>query len=261
MTVQLIGSAPWPRLPWVEERAGTCLEPSFRRLDPDGRTPRCHRADASLLLMVDGMAVLSSYRGRERLERGVLVILPTFDAHALRAGPGGAVWLELPWRTDWSLGATLDVADVDRLLLFTAYDVAVMLAEIERIIDRTRIRQPMRLHWIDDLRAAMITDPHLNISGWAKANRVSREGAARAFRAAYDVSPARFRLELRARNAWARIVSGADPLSLIALETGFADQAHMTRSVGWLTGRSPSAWRRRPQNIENKGPISLSGAS
>jgi AraC-like DNA-binding protein len=248
MTVQLVGPASWPRLPWAEERVGASgrLKPSLQRLDPDARASRSHSTDASLILMVDGMVVLSSYRGRERLERGALAILPTFGAHALRAGPGGAAWLELPWRTDWSLGATLDVADVDRLLLLTAYDVTVALAEIERIMEGAQIRPSTRLHWIDDLRAAMIADPHLNISGWAKASRVSREGAARAFRAAYDVSPARFRLELRARNAWARIVSGADPLSLIALETGFADQAHMTRSVGWLTGKSPSAWRRRP---------------
>jgi AraC-like DNA-binding protein len=221
------------------------LEPSLRLLEPDARTARIHRADASLLLMVDGTIVLSSYRGRERLERGALTILPTFGAHALRAGPGGAAWLELPWRIDWSLGATVNVADVDRLLLLAAYDVTVALAEIERIVDCARLHQPMRLHWIDDLRTAMMSDPHLNISGWAKASRVSREGAARAFRAAYDVSPARFRLELHARNAWARIVSGIEPLSLIALETGFADQSHMTRSVGWLTGKSPSAWRRR----------------
>jgi AraC-like DNA-binding protein len=246
MTVQFVAPASWPRSPWAEQRGGGRREPSLRRLDPDARVARSHRADASLLLMVDGMVVLSSYRGRERLERGALAILPTFDAHALQAGPGGAAWLELPWRIDWSLGATIDIADVDRLLLLTAYDVAVALAEIGRIMDCAGIRPPMRLHWIDDLRAAMISDPHLNISRWAKASRVSREGAARAFRAAYDVSPARFRLELRARNAWARIVSGTDPLSLIALETGFADQAHMTRSVGWLTGKSPSAWRRRP---------------
>ena len=246
MTVQLIGPTSWPRLPWAEERAVATGRPelSLRRLGPDACAARRHRADASLLLMVDGMMVLSSYRGRERLERGALAILPTFGAHALRAGPGGAAWLELPWRTDWSLGATIDVPDVDRLLLLAAYNVTVALAEIERIMDCAQIRQSMRLHWIDDLRAAMIADPHLNISSWAKASRVSREGAARAFRVAYDISPARFRLELRARNAWARIVSGSDPLSLIALETGFADQAHMTRSVGWLTGKSPSAWRR-----------------
>lgn len=246
MTVQLVASASWPRLPWAEKgtTAAGPLEPSLLRLEPDARVARIHRADSSLLLMVDGTIVLSSYRGRERLERGALTILPTFDAHALRAGSGGAVWLELPWRTDWSLGATVDVADVDGLLLLTAYDVALALAEIVRILDCPRVRQPTRLHWIDDLRSAMLSDPHLSISRWAKASRVSREGAARAFRAAYDVSPARFRLELRARNAWARIVSGTDPLSLIALETGFADQAHMTRSVGWLTGKSPSAWRR-----------------
>jgi AraC-like DNA-binding protein len=30
---------------------------------------------------------------------------------------------------------------------------------------------------------------------------------------------------------------------MIAAHLGFADQSHMTRSVRWLTGMAPQAWR------------------
>jgi transcriptional regulator GlxA family with amidase domain len=36
----------------------------------------------------------------------------------------------------------------------------------------------------------------------------------------------------------------AVPLARIAAEAGFADQAHMTRALGALTGRCPGHWRR-----------------
>jgi AraC-like DNA-binding protein len=248
MTVQYIGPA------WRPERTLLQAEiksPSGRqgaaiqRVGANGFLARERGLESALLLVIEGQLALSSYRGRERLERGALVIRPTFDSRTLHAGPGGAVWLQLPWHTDWSLGATHEAADVDRLLLRAGYDPGGARDEAEKIAARTPSRAALRLHWIDDLHRAILADPHLSISNWARAHRVSREGAARAFRSAYAVSPARFRLELRARRAWVRIVSGRDPLSQIALETGFADQSHMTRAVGWLTGQPPSAWRRR----------------
>jgi AraC family transcriptional regulator len=49
---------------------------------------------------------------------------------------------------------------------------------------------------------------------------------------------------LRARTAWFRITAGRDRLCSIAAETGFADQAHMTRWVQRITGAPPAVWRR-----------------
>lgn len=248
MTVQCIGPACWPRVrPWQDARPapGGRTGLAILRIAPDANIARAQSVESALMLVIDGQLQLSSYRGREQLGRGALVIRPTFDCRVMSAGPGGAVWLQLPWHPDCSLGATHVIADVDDLLLRAAHDLADALAEAERVVAHAPSLPPLRIHWVDDLKNAILADPHLSISEWARGRHVSREGAARAFRAAYAVSPARFRLELRARRAWARIVSGDDRLSLIALETGFADQSHMTRAVGWLTGRSPSAWRRR----------------
>jgi len=233
--------------PWQDAGLSPGARPGLviQRIGPNAGLARGQSVESTLILVIDGQLSLASYRGRERLGRGMLVIRPTFDCRALAAGPGGAVWLQLPWHCDWSLGGTHAVADVDDLLLRAGHDLADALVEVERLVARTPSLPPLRIHWADDLKNAILADPHLSISKWARGHNVSREGAARAFRAAYAVSPARFRLELRARRAWARIISGDDRLSLIALETGFADQSHMTRAVGWLTGRSPSAWRRR----------------
>ena len=217
----------------------------MQRIAAGAVVARAQSVESALLLVIDGQLELSSYRGRERLARGALVIRPTFDCRALGGGPDGAVWLQLPWQADWSLGATHLTHDVDGLLLRAGHDPADAVEEAGRLLAYSPPQPPLRIHWVDDLKNAILADPHLGISRWARSHNVSREGAARAFRAAYSVSPARFRLELRARRAWVRIVSGSDPLSLIALETGFADQSHMTRAVGWLTGKSPSAWRRK----------------
>ena len=43
--------------------------------------------------------------------------------------------------------------------------------------------------------------------------------------------------------AWLAIARTHTPLAAIAADTGFADQAHMTRSVKDVTGASPGAWR------------------
>lgn len=247
MTVQYPGRACWPH----EQAWREAVQPlsngqaiAIHRAHADAFLARAQCVDAMLLVVIDGAIEISSYRGRERLGRGALAIRPTFDCRTLRAGPDGAAWLQLPWPKDGSLGATYDAPDLDALLL--GHDLQGVVDAVAQLRARLPSRAPLRLHWIDDLKDAILIDPHLSISEWARTHRVSREGAARAFRAAYAVSPARFRLEMRARRAWCRIVSGGDPLSMIALETGFADQSHMTRAVGWLTGRPPSAWRKKP---------------
>jgi AraC-like DNA-binding protein len=247
MTVQLFGPAFRPGLgkerqhdPVPDRYAGLRV---FRLAGDEG-IARARISAASVFLMIDGALWISSYRGRERLERGMIAIRPSFDARALRAESGGATWLQFPWKPDWSFGATHDVPNVDELLLGATHDLRATQVQIAHIVHMGLSRPVEPRHWVDGLHRAMLADPHLTISEWARANRVSREAAARSFRAAYDVRPSRFRLELRARNAWARIIASNDPLSIIALETGFADQSHMTRAVGWLTGGPPSAWRR-----------------
>ncbi len=99
MTVQCIGPASWPRVrPW-QETGQLPVAPqglSMQRAEADTFLPRAQSVGSALLLVIDGELEISSYRGRERLERGALAIRPSFDCRALRTGAGGATWLQLP---------------------------------------------------------------------------------------------------------------------------------------------------------------------
>jgi transcriptional regulator GlxA family with amidase domain len=59
----------------------------------------------------------------------------------------------------------------------------------------------------------------------------------------FGVSPEAFRARIRAQRALRSIQTTDAALSGIAAETGFADQAHMTRCLKQLTGMTPHAWR------------------
>jgi AraC-like DNA-binding protein len=98
--------------------------------------------------------------------------------------------------------------------------------------------------WPDALAADLARGHATRISNWANAHGLSREAVARGFARAYGAGPARIRSELRAREAWLRATGSTAPLSTIAADLGFSDQAHMTRSVVELTGAAPSFWRK-----------------
>jgi AraC-like DNA-binding protein len=126
-----------------------------------------------------------------------------------------------------------------------ARDLAEAVALVESLLSTRVPRPPVQDHWSDELAAALAIDSSLRIADWAETAGLSREAVSRGFRAHYGTSPARFRTELRARSAWARISGDSEPLAVIAHDLGFADQAHMTRAVKWLTGSSPGEWRVR----------------
>jgi AraC family transcriptional regulator len=68
---------------------------------------------------------------------------------------------------------------------------------------------------------------------------------ARAFKTSFGVSPYRWLLDARVRRAQQLLVDKGWPLAQIALESGFADQSHLTRMFRRVTGENPGAWRRR----------------
>jgi AraC-like DNA-binding protein len=59
------------------------------------------------------------------------------------------------------------------------------------------------------------------------------------------LAPKQLARVLRFQRALARLVQGLDPLALVAAESDFSDQAHMTREFAALSGFSPGFWRNR----------------
>jgi AraC-like DNA-binding protein len=101
--------------------------------------------------------------------------------------------------------------------------------------------------WPDELATDIRNQSDLCLSAWAEHRGMAPASVSRGFRRAYEVSPSAFRAQIRARRAWRSLVTSNAPLAAVALESGFADQAHMTRTLTALTGRGPTQWRRMGQ--------------
>lgn len=67
---------------------------------------------------------------------------------------------------------------------------------------------------------------------------------ARSFRRATGLTIGQYRRRRRAMAVTVALHEGVEPLSDLAIDYGYADQAHMTREVVAFTGLSPGRWRR-----------------
>jgi AraC family transcriptional regulator len=78
----------------------------------------------------------------------------------------------------------------------------------------------------------------------ARLTKLSVSHFARAFKCSFGYSPHVFLLRRRMERAQGLMLKSDAPLAQIAIECGFADQAHMSRLFLQFTGESPAAWRR-----------------
>ena len=87
-------------------------------------------------------------------------------------------------------------------------------------------------------------DSDLGLEELAKVAGLSRAHLIRAFRKEFHITPHAFLTDIRIRVARRRLQSGEHPAE-IALECGFADQAHFTRHFKARTGITPGQYRAR----------------
>jgi AraC-like DNA-binding protein len=193
------------------------------------------------IIAIGGHFDQTGYAGRIQLRAGELLVQPTLDCHTNRMPrTRGATIVRLPWTDDDDLGGVFAVRDVDAIARAAERDVREAAALAREQLGPRR-SPPTDL---PDLLAAQLAGGEVaTISGWAERIGVARGTASREFTAAFGVSARQFRAELAARRAWLQIVRTLEPLAAIAAATGFADQAHMTRHIGRLTGASPATWR------------------
>jgi AraC-like DNA-binding protein len=103
--------------------------------------------------------------------------------------------------------------------------------------------EPGHQDWPDELATALINNASVNLSSWRESRGISAWTLSRGFAKVFGISPSAFRARARARQAWRAIRSTDTALVEIAAQCGFADQAHMTRTVKGMTDKCPSAWR------------------
>jgi AraC family transcriptional regulator len=95
---------------------------------------------------------------------------------------------------------------------------------------------------------AMYIDANLNSSVscelLAQLVRLSVSHFARAFKSTFGCPPHVFLMRRRVQRAQGLMLGSCVPLAQIAVECGFADQAHFSRLFRKFTGERPALWRR-----------------
>jgi AraC-like DNA-binding protein len=231
----------------------TDSNPFFRRVRPGIETlpasfslPRHRHLEAYATVVLAGSFEESGYAGRIRAVAGDVLIHAALDCHANQMISAGVKLLRLDWPDTSGVGGLYHLDETDQIARTAETDVAEATLLLKQTLQQKHPPSPrIKNDWPDLLLAAFARRTSMEIGAWAEMNGLARETVSRGFAAAYGITPTVFRAEMRARAAWLRVTRGTDGLSRIAADTGFADQAHMTRWIHRITGAPPAVWRRR----------------
>ncbi|MCW3846049.1 helix-turn-helix domain-containing protein [Sphingomonas sp. LB-2] len=203
------------------------------------RLPRHRHAEGYIAVVLDGGFEEAGDDGRFTARAGMVVVHGLYEAHQDRFEARGARVLNLPGIPGLAPGAG-SIADSDAVARLAERD-PLAAAHLVRETFIPGARQAA--DWPDLLAEALRTDPDLALGPWADAMRLDPASVSRGFARAYGVSPKRFRLEARTRRAVLALTQWHGSLAIFAADQGFADQAHLTRSITALTGHTPGKVR------------------
>ena len=126
--------------------------------------------------------------------------------------------------------------------------MALMLAlsrlsgSAERSVKTGRLA-PWQIRRVTDYFSAHLADD-IQLQTVSDLVNLSRSYFSRAFKLSTGRAPHQWLLQARIAKAKQLLLEGDLPLARIAVELGFADQAHFTRTFGRVAGQSPRAWQR-----------------
>lgn len=202
-----------------------------------------HAHDAGYVTVVlEGAYQEVGDQGRYRLAPGDVVFHDPFAAHGDVISSSGAAMLNLPWQgfAPHASGVAR-CRDPDAVVRAAGGGVVEAIHALQAELEPA---DPQQLDWPDllarDLRAA----PETGLRAWAEVHGLAAETLSRGFGRAFGMTPRRYRAVSRARRALRALVETDMQLAELAAQLGFADQAHLCRSIQGLTGRAPGAWRR-----------------
>lgn len=207
-----------------------------------------HRHDfAYAALVLEGGYEEAGPEGVWRIAAGDLVLHPPFHLHLNRFERGAARVLNLtlahaaakPLKT--TRYAVLRPRDPDRFARGARRDGHEALEEA--LAESAACAAGPPRDWLDAFAADLRAAPDARIGDLARAYDVTPTHAARAFSRRFGVTPAAFRAEQRLRAGLQALAEAAVSLADVAADCGFADQAHLTRSVVAATGQTPSRLR------------------
>jgi AraC-like DNA-binding protein len=222
--------------------AFACIANGHEQWSAHARAPRHRHNQAYAAVVLSGCYEECGSFGRFRVGPGDVLIHSRFEAHLDSFGTRGARILNLviPDSADrFPVGAGR-LCDADAIAKAAETNIASALLYLhEQLIPLTGSIKD----WPDKLAADLLENPQRHLGDWALDQGLAAESLSRGFRKVFGITPAAFRAEARAHKAFARIVTGSEPLAAIAAASGFADQAHLSRATRALTGKTPGHWR------------------
>jgi len=217
--------------------------------DPHDLLPVHRHSDAYLTLVVDGAYTEFGPDGPVRCELGTLVLHPPFHLHGDRFDRHRVRTLNLPLP---GLSPSLVMA-------------------MRRVADPRKARALLQRHpsaWGALWEAADAAVEPRSLSGWqpmfiarllagdadaaaiATDIGISPEHVSRTLARTHGLGPRALRAEWRFRRALVGL-AGDGSIASVAMDAGYADQAHFSRSCRAIIGMTPAALRRRIKCVQS----------
>lgn len=211
----------------------------IRVLTSGASLPRHLHVGAYATLVLAGGYEEAGESGRWRVRPGQVLVHAPFSIHRNQSLDRGAQLVNLPLPLTTTVSTCGATTDADLVARLAERDPG---AAAEALLECWEADAPALDDAPDRLAEALSRPSAMPIQAWSERQGVARQTVFRNFRAVYGVSPTRYRVEARVRRAWRLIVTGEHCLTEAALQAGYADQAHMSRHVKALTGRTPGDW-------------------
>lgn len=267
-------------------RYGTAYWDLLRGIEISGISIRESRYEAGMLvpahshrrmgfhLLMRGDYVDVTPRASTPFKPRNVAYLPIEHEHAVQIGNGGAhcfgIELDQRWRADMEAKTevpnhSIGLADgpIPSLMLriykeFELMDpfspLAIEALTMEVVIGFVRAcrtwldrKPPVWLSRARDLLGDPTVEP-LSPSAIALQVGVHPGHLSRAFRAHFGCTVGEYARRVRIEHACRRLVHSEDTIAEIALEAGFADQSHFSRTFKHLTGTSPARFRQETRS-------------
>lgn len=189
--------------------------------------------------------------------------------HAVEFGPHGATILSFDLADDRDFSAIEpaqwnyvgnELGPLVQAALASSGDTLALRSVLDDLVASRAADCPgtLRAGWLDRARDQLRAAPAASrLDALAREAGVHRVHLSRSFTAAFGVPPSLYRLRCMAAQALVAIVCGRQPLAEAAIEAGFADQSHFTRTLRSQTGLTPDQLRRcfDVTNVQDQGRV------
>lgn len=203
--------------------------------------PRHKHVEPFLAIVLSGRYVEAGDTGRHVVGPGDVIAHEAYESHLDLFQDGPIEVLVLPCHSGCNLPVLARLPDPDAVVRLAERDIH---QAYELTCQSLIARAPVIDNWPDALAAALALRPDICLREWATSYGLHPGSLGRGFRQVYGLTPARYRAAAKIRHALREVCFKPARLCDVAAASGFADQAHLTRSFRNLTGRTPAEFRR-----------------